>query len=391
MKTIIRMTLLLCLVSCGTVIAGPKIEFWDRQRKGTNGDGGKDPEQWFAAAAEFGIEYVRLSPATWKGAGRDFLIGDADNFTGIPQADLKKLKSVLDTAERHGVKIVLTMFSLPGARWRQHNDYKFDYRLWNQESYQQQALESWRQFAGALKNHPAVVAYNPLNEPHPARQHGFESGTEEFVAWLEKNKGKTADLNRFNRRIVEAIRQVDQDTPVMLDCWFHASPEGFRFLEPVEDKTVLYSFHFYDPWNFTTWRVNKERFSYPDKMPMDWSGKTERWTPRNLRDRVQPVVEWTRRHHINDARIAAVEFGCDRRVDGARQYLDDLISALNENNWHWAFYAFRSPDWDGLDYELGTEKLNWKYWRAREAGKDHEDLIDRHDNPLWNVLKRQFK
>jgi hypothetical protein len=391
MKSVVRMMLVFLLASYGAAMANPKITFWDSQRKGANGGGGKDAERWFAAAEGFGIEYVRLSPATWKAAGRDFLIGDADNFTGIPQADLKKLKSVLDTAERHGVKIVLTMFSLPGVRWRQHNDYKFDYRLWNEERYQQQAMEFWKELAAALKDHPAVVAYNPLNEPHPARQHGFESGTKEFVAWLEENKGKTADLNRFNRRIVEAIRQADPDTPIMLDCWFHASPEGFKFLDPVTDKAVLYSFHFYDPWNFTTWRVNKERFSYPDTMPMGWSGKTERWTPQNLRDLTQPVVDWARQHQIDARHIAAVEFGCDRRVAGAQQYLSDLVSALNDNNWHWAFYAFRSPDWDGLDYELGTEKLGWKYWQAREEGKDHEHLIDRHDNPLWNVLKRQFK
>ena len=119
MKSIIRMMLVLCLASYGAAMANPKIAFWAAQRKGANGCGGKDADKWFAAAAGFGIEYVRLSPATWKGAGRDFLIGNADNFTDIPKADLAKLESVLDAAERHEVKIVLTMFSLPGVRWRQ--------------------------------------------------------------------------------------------------------------------------------------------------------------------------------------------------------------------------------------------------------------------------------
>jgi len=58
--------------------------------------------------------------------------------------------------------------------------------------------------------------------------------------------------------------------------------------------------------------------------------------------------------------------------------------------WHWAFYSYRSGDWDGMDYELGVEKLGWKYWEAREQGKGHEKLIRRRDNPLLGVFKKEF-
>ena len=43
-----------------------------------------------------------------------------------------------------------------------------------------------------------------------------------------------------------------------------------------------------------------------------------------------------------------------------------------------------------MDYELGVEKLGWKYWQAREEGKGHEQLIRRRDNPLWDVFKKEF-
>jgi len=44
-----------------------------------------------------------------------------------------------------------------------------------------------------------------------------------------------------------------------------------------------------------------------------------------------------------------------------------------------------------MDYELGAEKLNWKYWQGIEAGKSHEELINRHQNPLWNVILERLK
>ncbi len=371
--------------------ANDKMQFWETQRKGANGCGGINHRAWFQAASELGLEFIRLSPVTWKAAQRDFLIGDADEYTGIPEPDLEKLIQVLDIADSCGVKIVLTMFGLPGARYRQHNDYKFDYRLWIDEKYQKQALQFWKDLAKELKNHPAIVAYNPLNEPHPARKDGFESGSKEFEAWLEKNQDGTADLNRFNRRMVNAIREVDPDTPILLDCWFHACPDGMRYLQPLKDENIIYSFHFYEPWIFVTYRVNKDRFSYPAKMPVGGTDETQAWTLNTLRDRLQPVVDWAKRHTIPANRIAAGEFGCDRRVSGAKQYIGDLIDQFNARQWHWAFYSFRSPDWDGLDYELGTEKLGWKYWQARESGKSHEELIQRRDNPLFDVIKKEFK
>ena len=380
---------LVMLLSLKAPAANEKLTFWNVQRKGANGDA-KNPEAWFAAAADVGIEFVRLAPATWEAEGRDFLLGDADNFTGIPERDFAKLKNVLDIAHRHEVKIVLTMFSLPGARYRQQNDYKFDYRLWTEEKYQKQALAFWTALAGRLKDHPAIVGYNPLNEPHPARKDGFEDGNEKgFTQWLARHKDTTADLNRFNGRMVKAIRSVDAETPIILNCWFHSSPNGFRYLDPLDDTAVLYAFHFYDPWEFTTYRINKGRFSYPAQMPAG-PDATAPWTRADLKARLQPVIDWAKRFDVPASRIIAEEFGCDRRVVGAKSYLEDLIAAFNEHQWHWAFYSFRSSDWDGLDYELGTEKLGWKYWQEREKGIDHEALIQRHDNPLWNVFKREF-
>lgn len=367
-----------------------RLAFWNHQRRGANGGGGSDPQAWFEAAARAGIEYVRLSPATWQGAGRDFLLGDADRFEGIPREDLERLIEVLDVAERHRVKVVLTMFSLPGARWRQQNGGEFDYRLWNEERFQAQAAAFWRELAEHLRSHPAIVAYDPLNEPHPGRQHGLHDGGPAFAEWLSRNEGGPADLSAFNARIVRAIREVDAATPILLEGWFHGSPDGLAHLRPLEDPAVLYSFHFYDPWSFTTFRVNDGRFAFPSRMPDGDSEGPVAWPSDGFARRLGPVAQWAERSGLAANRIVAAEFGCDRRVPGAREYLEGLVAELEARGWHWAFYAFRSPDWDGLDYELGTQPLGWKYWQAREGGADHETLIERRDNPLWEVLHRRL-
>jgi len=71
-----------------------------------------------------------------------------------------------------------------------------------------------------------------------------------------------------------------------------------------------------------------------------------------------------------------------------RAYFTDLLTVLDGHAWDWASYAFREDGWDGMDYEVGTGALPWKYWQAMEAGQ--HPAPPRKDNPLFQVLKREF-
>jgi hypothetical protein len=380
-------TALVALGPCSAA-GGPREEaasFWHRPRRGANCQNRRvDAEYWRAAAAA-GLDFIRLLPDAWPAAGRDFLLGSADGFTSLDERDLAVLARSLDEADRAGVKVVLAMLSLPGARWRQLNGGRDDGRLWRDEKYQEQAAAFWTQLARRLRGHPAVVAYNPLNEPHPEREFGYEEPDAGFAAWRARTKGTAADLDRFNRRVVEAIRRMDPGTPVLLDGWFYASPAGLRALEPVAAENVLYAFHFYDPWEYTTFRVNRGRHAYPERMPA--RGGSRRWDAGTLRERLSPVRQWAEADPARADR--GLEFGVDRRVAGAERYLADLVPLLDESGWHSAFYAFRGDgDWTGLDYELGTAKVDPRIWDAESRGEDPERYKKRGDNALWRILMR---
>jgi endoglucanase len=372
------------------LLANPKLAFWDQpQRKGANQFNKASRTDWYVAGRDLGLQFVRLVPDKWKAAERDFLIGNCDDFTAVNESDFAKVKAALDDAHAHGHKVVFGMLSLPGCRWRQLNDGEDDYRLWQDERYQRQAAAFWRELASRLKDHPAVVAYNPLNEPHPERADGIDGDApEKLAAWIAQHRGKSGDLDAFNRRIVAAIRGVDRDTPVLVEGYGHGNVAGLAALTPIDDAAILYSLHFYEPWNYTSKRANGGKYAYPDRMPQSWNGPSEPWTSDHLRKRLQPATDWAKRHAISPTRIVAAEFGCQRDVEGAPQYLADVISLLNGYRWHWAFYAYREDAWDGMDYELGTGKLPWSYWQAVERGEAPD--VPRKDNPLWDVIKREF-
>lgn len=381
--------------------ANDKQAFWNKQRAGANYFNREISTEMLDAAQALHIQFIRLSPSRWRSSAnsRDYLIGDADKYTGIPPADLEKLISALDQCQQHHVKIVLAPLSLPGGRWAQQNGNKKDLRMWCDIAYQDQDAEFWRDLAKALRNHPAIVAYNIINEPMPERATKPPLGdslTEGFGQWYQKlAKGTPADLNAFYRKIVKAIRQVDSKTPIMLDSGQYATVNAFDYLEPVPNDTeILYAFHQYEPYSYTNFQQNKGNIVYPSVITSE--DDTRKWDANGIKSYVNRVRDWASRNNIPSNHIVAAEFGANRKLPGVAQYLSDNVSAFNENGWHWAFYSFREAGWDGvengwdgMDYELGPEALNKDDLEAIARNKPYQ--VHRNSsakNPVFAPIKQ---
>ena len=377
-------------LTLATGLSAAEMSFWDGQQKGANCFNQNVEADYFAAAKDLGLDYIRLVPDKWSTEHRDFLVGDCDNYTGLVAADLARVIEVLDLAHTQGQRIIFGMLSLPGARWRQHNEGESDYRLWQDQAYRDQALAFWQDLAAALHDHPAILAFNPLNEPHPELGDGIEDHDRaEFTDWLAQHRGTLRDLNRFNQEIVAAIRTHAADTPILIEGYDHGSASGLAALTPLADPAILYSFHFYEPWNYTASRANGGKYSYPDAMPDWWNSPPSAWTIEHLRERMQPVADWAAAHGVPPQRVVAAEFGCERLIAGATSYLTDVVSLLNEFGWHWSFYSFREDVWQAMDYELGTHPRNSAYWEAVETGRVPE--LYHHADPLWQIFEQQFR
>ncbi len=379
------------LLSASHALAEGKISFWDTQRKGANMFNVIPDEQWFRAARDLGIEWVRLAYDKWRGRQRDFLMGDAGNFTGLVREDCAKLIKVLDWADKYNVKAVITPLGLPGSRWAQNNGDRQDLRLWRDKKYWRQAADFWRELAAQLKNHPAVSGYNILNEPTPEMDTGLyeESPSGDYLAWYRKYKGTSHDLPAFYDAVITAIRSVDPDTPVMVDAGWYARPTAFAYWPKLRDEKVLYAFHVYEPYRFTN-RKNftaARQYAYPGKILFE--GKEVEWDTRQIERFLAPCFAWARQREIPPNRLVAGEFGCYRRNPGCQAYLTDVIGVLNARRVHWAVYTFRADEWDGYDYEVGTGGLGEDYWKTKEAGQNPE--MPRKDNPLFGVIKKEFR
>ncbi len=388
-----RLARLLWLAAC--VMAAPAqaadIGFWDTPRHGGNSFNGKPPDAaWFRALRATGATWTRLTFSKWKGEGRDFLIGSADDYRGMPAADLAQLRTVLDAAQAADVKVVLVPLSLPGNRWVQHNGDQPDDRLWRDRRYWDQSAAFWRDLAAAVKHHPALAGYNLLNEPTPEKGLGLDEQAAPEVrrAWYEKHKGTTHDLPAFYEHVIAAIRTVDAGTPVMLDGGWFAHAWSFSYWTPLKDDKLLYAFHMYEPWKLTSAPQIKRRpqLRYPGEK-VSWGGKTRSFDKAALQEFLAVPFDWARAHGVPANRMVAGEFGCVRVWVDCGTYLADVMDTLNGHGAHWAFYSFREDVWEGMDYEIPPAFPAGQVYHLREQ---HRGAAVPLDGPLMGVIRSRM-
>lgn len=372
--------------------AADLIHFWDQPQHGGNSFNRLPPDRsYFDALKAYGATWVRLSYDKWKPQKRDFLIGDADKYEGIPAKDLATLKATLDRAEKAGLKVVITPLSLPGMRWAQNNGNTFDGRIWQDKAWWTQAAAFWKDLATALKDHPGVAAYNIINEPAPEKNNGVaeHGGAQAMSAWYDKQNGTARDLPAFYDTVIKAIREVDPSTPIMADAGWYAAADAFSYWpKPLADDKVLYSFHMYEPYAATSApnMKRKKPYSYPGKVPFGDADET--WNRDRVAAYLRHPVDWADSHNVPRNRMVAGEFGCMRRWAGCTVYLEDVLTSLDASKLHWAFYSFREDSWDGMDYELGSKKVHWKYWDAIDEGLP--DPVKRKPAPEFEPIKKRL-
>jgi Cellulase (glycosyl hydrolase family 5) len=368
-----------------------RIDFWDTPQHGANCFNETPPTaEYFHALRRYGATWVRLTFSKWKSArSGDFLFGNLDDYQALVPQDLATLRRVLDAAYAEGLGVVLTPLELPGARWIQQNNNKFDDRLWTDKRFWQQSANFWRDLAAALRDHPAIVAYNLINEPVPEKKGGLEehSSLAKMETWYLATRGSARDLPALYELLGAAVRGVDTRTPVMLDAGFYAAADAWYWPAPSGDARTLYAYHMYEPWLATSSPNIKANYKYRYPGVTPFGGQDVKWDAARVAAYLHQPIDWAKAHRVPVNRMVAAEFGCVRTWPDCPRYLEDVLTALDADGVHWAFYSFREA-WDAMDYELGPDKLPWQYWQAVEAGKPYE--LKRGPNKVFEPIQRRL-
>jgi endoglucanase len=357
--------------------AGAKMRSFDTPRRGANyvlADG--DPTPDFRDAKSYRMNLLRLFvpgvPRGWP-EPEDYFASERFDV------DLAGFDAALAKAASLQLPVAVVGGSVPGRQWLWTTHERGDQRLWRNPRWHEAFAAYWGRLARRYRDHPAVVAYELLNEPNPEVTEEREQWSRaELQEFTRKVAGTPADLNLVYRRAIAAIRDVDRETPIVLDSGLWASPAAFASLAPIAgDDHVLYSFHWYEPGEYTVWRTNRGALSYPGCVTLrrgeDGSTESVKWNrSAHRRLMVEPIQEWQRRTAVPSNRILCGEFSADRRAPGADQWNAEVLALLEENGWHWTYYAFRESEWNAKDFELGPDAEA----RVRSAGRMMKTFAD---------------
>lgn len=196
--------------------------------------------------------------------------------------------------------------------------YEGDYR-----ALQDHYVAAWRHVAERFRDHPAVVGYDLMNEPHPGSAwDSLEVGSSRFELGPGYEFDRTK-LGPFYQRAINAIRRVDPDTWIYYEPRYGAPGNGSRsYLTRLDDPRpgeprLVFAPHMYS----VGYEARQEMF------PTDSS--IARW-------------ENSRFFEIREADVPLVvgEFGLEQSWPGGLLLTEIQIEAFDRLNASWAYWSF---------------------------------------------------
>jgi cysteinyl-tRNA synthetase len=234
----------------------------------------------------------------------------------------------------------------------------FNDSVWEDRSAQDAWVEMWRYTAERYRDNPIVAGYKLMVEPNAAGVFFDIYEPEEFY---EQYAGTLYDWNQFYPRIVAGIRQVDSETPILVGGMSWSGVAWLNALEPTGDPRTVYVVHQYEPQDDYTHQEAGARNTYPGEFDADYDGEDDQVDREWLDDLLTEVDDFKARY---DAPVAVDEFGVNRWVPGAAEFMNDQMGLFEERSLNYALWEWQTSwepfaeDVHDMNYLLGPDPDN---------------------------------
>lgn len=291
-----------------------------------------DPERWYPNSSDFrlirelGLRHVRIQ------VDPGFL-QDPKQADQLAAAPLAELKAGIAQAHAEGLLVIIAL--QPSGEFKR--------QLANSESARQTLASFWQGLAASLKTSPpSRLAFEALNEP-----------------MLDSAEASRALM----QRLVTAIRKEAPRHTIVVAGAQYSDIGNLVAMQPLEDRNLVYAFHFYDPHNFThqgaTWGwplwAKFANWPYPSspevvaplldsadpeaREHLAWYGE-QRWNRAKLGELLDQAGLWAAR---NEVPIWCNEFGAVRdavRPEARRAWLSDARQLLEARRIPWSHWDY---------------------------------------------------
>lgn len=287
---------------------------------------------------EMGLDHIRL--------GFDQIVLEEEPFK-YREEIFQILDRFIGWCKKHGLNLVLNMHKAIGN----YCDIAEEVSLFEDKSRQDRFVGLWLEFEKRYADDNSI-AFELLNEVRDI----------DARLW-----------NDLAERVINEIRQTNKERKIIIGSTCGNYPDTLKLLKVFDDENVIYTFHLYDPCEFTHQRgvlhaanmfYNRvmeypcddiERYKdYRRVVENDYTyyDKYERMDIQYLRDRLQLAVDWINEHP--DKILWCGEFGTIRHADitSRENWMKDFITILKENDIPYSVWNYLSTPNDGNRFSL---------------------------------------
>jgi hypothetical protein len=193
---------------------------------------------------------------------------------------------------------------------------------WSNTEMNGEFLAMWTDLVNRLKNEPRVAAWEPLNEPH-------DTDPALVAAWY--------------RDLLPKWRKLDALRPIVVEGANYSHAEDLTDAFKTDDPNIIYAFHFYDPYEYTTDLKNP---------PLVYPGK---WNKADLARKFEPAVQFRSRHNVP---VWCGEFGVKTGAPGYQQWLRDTFDIVEANHFDWCIWSWALQPKDPVNttFDINPQK-----------------------------------
>lgn len=189
------------------------------------------------------------------------------------------------------------------------------------------------------------------------------------------NEVRDVDPEKWNNlaeKTIKALRKLNKNRKIIIGptCWNNSY--ALKNLRVYDDENVIYTFHLYEPFEFTHQRgvlqsdplYYNRAMTYPDKIDKYRDYKKVLYSDNNaysqydrmdiefLRDAMQGAFDFTKKHP--DKILWCGEFGTIRHADikSRENWMQDIITLLKEYDMPYSVWNYLSTPNDGNRFSL---------------------------------------
>ena len=277
------------------------------------------------------------------------------------------LDRLIEMAAQADLFVVITFRTGPGRSdftfYRDGAGEWFDPELlvetvWTEAEAQDAWVDMWLYTAERYRDSPVVVGYDLMCEPNGE---GVFLDVYDPEAFFPEHAGSLLDWNQFYPRIVDGIRQVDEETPILVSGQGWGAVRWLPALESTDDPRTVYMVHQYEPQEMYTHQGPEGGNGYPGEFDVDYDGQADRFDRAWLEDLLSFVPAYQAAYGVP---VSVNEFGVERWAPDAAQFMNDqmaLFEDLGMNHMLWAW----DPAWEpwtsssnGMNYLFGPDPDN---------------------------------